>query len=347
MTVTTTPAQPASAPAPSWLGEAAQTVTPALRQAVGTLHPDLERMAAYHKGWADADGQPVVGQSAGKGVRPALALWSAQAAGASPDTGLPAAVAVELVHDFSLLHDDIMDNDRTRRGRPTVWAVYGEGPAILLGDALHALAQITLAAAGPHGARAAGRLAHAIVELCQGQAADLEFERREQVSVQEYLGMVDNKTGALMRAATTLGAVLGGAEAPVAAELDRLGLHLGVLFQVVDDLLGVFGDPAVTGKPVGSDLARRKKTLPILAALASSSAQGRELAELMRQPDLSEPDLQRGTALIDQAGGRDRAHSECRWHHQQASAALTRLHLDSSADAMMRDLLSFLLHRAA
>jgi geranylgeranyl diphosphate synthase type I len=332
--------------APRWLSAAAEMVEPALREAISGVHPDMARMALYHKGWVDARGRPVAGRAHGKGVRPALAIWSARAAGADPTTGLAAAVAVELVHDFSLLHDDIIDDDDVRRGRTAAWRVYGVGPAILLGDTLHALALNVLAEAAPNDVRAPARLARGILDLCRGQAADLEFECRNRVTVPEYLAMVEHKTGALMRCATTLGAILSGADDAMVAELDRLGGHLGVLFQVVDDLLGVFGDPAVTGKPVGSDLARRKKSLPILAALNSTSPAGRELADLLRS-DLTERELSHAAVLVERTGGRARAERECAEQHRQARLALARLRLPDDTTEMLHELLTFLINRTA
>lgn len=345
---------PTSAPdlltrcAPQWLADTLTLVDPVLRAAIDTLHPDTARMARYHKGWVDADGNPATGVSPGKGVRPALALWSARAAGASPEVAIPAAVAVELVHDFSLVHDDIIDEDRLRRGRPTAWTVYGIGPAVLLGDLLLALAHTTVTAAGPHGADAARALGTAVAELCRGQAADLEFESRESVSVQEYVAMVEGKTGALIRFATTAGAVLAGTDAATIAELDRLGSHLGAMFQIVDDLLGVHGDPRVTGKPVGSDLARRKKSLPILAALASDNVHSRALRDLLTRTQALRPDeLTAAAALVEQAGGRRRAEAERDWHHRQAFTVLDRLRLDPVPDTMLRELVDHLATRTA
>jgi geranylgeranyl diphosphate synthase, type I len=333
--------------APRWLAATAALVEPALREAISSMHPDMAQMALYHKGWVDAGGRPIAGQTHGKGVRPALALWSARAAGADAMAGLAAAVAVELVHDFSLLHDDIIDDDHIRRGRPAAWRVYGTGPVVLLGDTLHAVAMHVVTEASPNDARAATRLARTILELCRGQAEDLEFEHRDQVSVPEYLAMVEHKTGALMRCATTLGAILAGADDSMVAELARLGGHLGVLFQIVDDLLGVFGDPAITGKPVGSDLARHKKTLPILAALTSTSSAGQELSNMLRRPELSEQELSHAAVLVERAGGRARAELECAKQYRQARHALVRLGLPDDTSGMLQELLTFLINRTA
>jgi geranylgeranyl diphosphate synthase type I len=180
------------------------------------------------------------------------------------------------VHAFSLLHDDIMDGDTSRRRRPTVWAAYGTGPAVLAGDALFALAVETLAveAAGPQAVRL---LSVALQDLVRGQADDLLFATRpwtgpERVRPDEYRTMAEHKTGALLGCAAALGALLGGAPPATVAALDRAGRHLGIAFQVVDDLLGIWGDPAVTGKPVYGDLREHKKTFPVLAALDSPAA---------------------------------------------------------------------------
>ncbi|MBB0233013.1 polyprenyl synthetase family protein, partial [Streptomyces calidiresistens] len=161
------------------LEEGRALTTPALRAAVDRLAPPMDTVAAYHFGWIDADGRPADADG-GKAVRPALAVLSAEAAGAAPTVGVPGAVAVELVHNFSLLHDDLMDGDEQRRHRDTVWKVHGPAHAILVGDALFALAgEILLVEGGEHAARAARRLASATRRLIDGQARDISFEHRE------------------------------------------------------------------------------------------------------------------------------------------------------------------------
>lgn len=346
--MTVTASSPLAAPTgstPQWVSVANQATVSALRQTITVLHPDLANIVAYHKGWVDAEGNAVAARSPGKGVRPALSMWAAQAVGAAPEVGLPAAIAVELIHDFTLLHDDIIDNDATRRGRPTAWTVFGSALALLSGDALHALAHYTLVDAGPRGAEASRRLAYAVMELCRGQRLDVDFERRDDVSVPKYLSMIEGKTGALLRCSVTMGAVLAGADTATVNELDRVGHHLGMLFQIVDDLLGIFGDPAVTGKPVGSDLVRHKKTLPIIASLNSPDSAGKELAAVLSRPEITEQDVEHAAALIEQAGGREHAQRECAWHHGQVLATLARLDLAEQPDAMLRELADFLIDR--
>ncbi|MGW6645186.1 polyprenyl synthetase family protein [Streptomyces iakyrus] len=317
-------------------------VRPALEEAVGRLHPWVGEMAAYSFGWCEAGGAPAVA-SGGKGVRQALAVLGAEAAGAPGRAGVAAAVAVELVHTFSLLHDDIMDGDADRRGRPTVWKAYGTGPAVLAGDALFALAVETLAAQ-PRGAEAVRTLSAALEELVRGQADDLLYADRpwtgpERVRPDEYRAMAERKTGALLGCAAALGAVLGGAGPGTAAALDRAGRHLGVAFQIVDDVLGIWGDPRVTGKPVHGDLRERKKTFPVLVALGSPL--GGRVAALLETGDAPET----AAALIEEAGGRSEAMTEARRHLTAVETALAGAPLATGAADDLRSLLAYLVRR--
>ena len=285
-------------------------VTPALQAAVARLDPTSRALASYHLGWTDADGNPTTG-SGGKAVRPALALLSAEAAGAPAGVGLPGAVAVELVHNFSLIHDDLMDGDTERRHRRTVWAVWGSSSAILVGDAMLALAQEVLLE-NEVGGPAAGRLlATATRELIRGQYADLAFERRSDVTLTECLEMVAGKTGALLSASAAIGAILAGAAQSTVDRLAGFGAHLGIAFQLIDDLLGIWGDPAVTGKSVFSDLRSRKKSLPVTYAVQYGGAAGQELAEWLATTD-ADTDLRRAADLVQAGGGRDWAAAEAR-----------------------------------
>ncbi|WP_031083116.1 polyprenyl synthetase family protein, partial [Streptomyces sp. NRRL WC-3549] len=259
-------------------------VDPHLRAAVDTLPGAIRRVALYHFGWQDADGTPASGQ-AGKAIRPALVLAAARALGGSQESALRAAVAVELVHNFTLLHDDVIDEDATRRHRPTAWAVFGVPDAVIAGDALLALAQ-RLLAEDPHpaSARASARLSACVIELCAGQQADCALEEREplDVTLDECLTMATAKTGALLGCACALGALCAGADEPAVGAMDGFGREAGLAFQLIDDLIGIWGDTARTGKPVGADLAAHKKSLPVVAALTSGTAAAGELATLYR-----------------------------------------------------------------
>ncbi|MCG5215322.1 family 2 encapsulin nanocompartment cargo protein polyprenyl transferase [Streptosporangium sp. KLBMP 9127] len=279
---------------------------PALRLAVDSLPGSMRRVAGYHFGWLDEHGRDA-DTDGGKAIRAALVLLSAEAAGEAPERAVPAAVAVELAHNFSLLHDDVMDGDATRRHRPTAWSVFGLSAAILAGDALLALAFDVLAASGhPANGEATRMLSAAVLDLTEGQSADVAFERRADVALAECVAMAEGKTGALLGCACAIGALYGGAAPEQVRHLRGFGERLGLSFQLVDDLLGIWGDPAVTGKPVYSDLRNRKKSLPVVAALTLGTPAGGELAALYhRESPLADEELGHAAALIDAAGGRD------------------------------------------
>ncbi len=278
---------------------------PALREAVGALAPPTRLVSGYHLGWWDERGRDTAG-GAGKALRPTLVLLSCEGAGGSAEDALPAAVAVELVHNFSLLHDDVMDRDVLRRGRPTAWTVFGIGPAILAGDALLTIALEIVAGSGHERAEdAVATLSAAVLTLVDGQFADLEFETRDAVGLQECETMAAAKTGALLGCACALGGMLGGASSEQVDRLCAFGAGLGLAFQLVDDILGIWGDPAVTGKPVSSDLSSRKKSLPVVAALNSGTSAGRALASIYAaDAPLSPDEIVHVRELVEQSGGR-------------------------------------------
>ena len=297
---------------------------PALREAVGTLPAAVGRVSAFHFGWCDEHGNPTTGSS-GKALRPTLALLAAEAAGGELDSAVPAAVALELVHNFSLLHDDVMDRDVLRRHRPTAWAVFGAGPAILAGDALLTLAFDTLAAAGgARGTEAVRILSAAVQELVEGQVADLAFESRDDVVLQECMDMARGKTGALLGCSCALGELVATGDHERIERMRSFGEQLGLAFQLIDDILGIWGDPARTGKAIHSDIASRKKSLPVVAALTSGTPAGCELAALYAGTQrLSADELARAAALVAAAGGRAWAEAEAA---AQLAAALEDLH---------------------
>uniref|UniRef100_UPI001D131CCB polyprenyl synthetase family protein n=2 Tax=Streptomyces TaxID=1883 RepID=UPI001D131CCB len=284
-------------------------VEPALLSWTDRLPTELRRIARYHFGWTDSAGLPDRGLS-GKVLRPALVLGCAEAVGGSAEDALPPAVAVELVHNFSLLHDDILDGDTTRRHRATAWTVFGSPSALLTGDALLSHAFRVLAEDGsPRAAAAVADLADATTRLVDGENTDIGFESRERVPLDACLGMSEAKTAALLASSCALGALWAGAAPDRVESLRRFGHHLGLGFQITDDLLGIWGDPAVTGKPAGADLAARKKSLPVTAALGSEGSAARRLAALYRPLEADAPQetperLAELAELVERAGGR-------------------------------------------
>ncbi|MYR90066.1 polyprenyl synthetase family protein, partial [Streptomyces sp. SID685] len=249
---------------------------------------------------------------------------------------VPAAAAVELVHNFTLLHDDVMDRDPTRRHRPTAWTVFGDADAILAGDALQALA-LRLLAEDPHpaAAPAAARLADCVMELCAGQHTDTDLEHRapEEVTLDEVLAMAEAKTGALLGCACALGALYAGAGPEEVAALDGFGRQAGLAFQLIDDVIGIWGEPLRTGKPAGADLAARKKSLPVVAALVSGTPAAAELAALYGKPYITgdSEGIARTALAVERAGGRDWAQTEAADRMARAMQELARAIPDPEA----------------
>jgi geranylgeranyl diphosphate synthase, type I len=242
-------------------------------------HPPFEplyQMMAYHFGWLNERMEPAQANH-GKRLRPTICFLACESFGSPPEDALPGALAVELVHNFSLVHDDIEDVSLTRRHRPTVWSIWGVPHGVNVGDGLFALAHLALTDAGlgsPLDRLCTRILATACVALCEGQFIDLAFQERPSLSLAQYLMMIGKKTGALFGCAAELGALLGGAPENAAGQLGAYGRTLGEVFQMQDDILGVWGEEAVTGKPA-SDVRERKLGLPAVIAWQDADASDR------------------------------------------------------------------------
>lgn len=242
----------------------AEMISEAIEELLPVVHP---------KGLYEA-GRHLV-DAGGKRLRPSMLLLAAEAMGGDPKTVVPAAVSIELVHNFTLIHDDIMDNAETRRGRPAVHVKWDEAGAILAGDTLYSKAfEILTAVEAPKPedmVASVTMLARTCAAICEGQWLDMEFERRDQVTEVEYLEMIEKKTGVLYGAAAWMGARLAGAPAREAEGLERFGLLVGMAFQIQDDVLDLTAPAKVLGKPRGGDLAEGKKTLIMIHAMANGA----------------------------------------------------------------------------
>lgn len=339
---------------PAVLERARQLVEPALVTAVDRLCDELRGPARYHFGWVEADGSPsTVGP--GKGLRPALAVLSAEAVGVDGAVAVPGAAAVELVHNFSLVHDDIIDGDVERRHRPTVWTVFGVNDAVISGDALHNLAfQVLLdAPVGPSGGepsaervQATIRLVMATTAMIAGQSADMAFADLPEVDLAACLTMEAGKTGALLGYSASVGAVLAGAPADQVDALEVYGQELGLAFQAVDDVLGIWGDPSVTGKAAGNDLRERKKSMPVALVLSGGGTAAAELRAVYDVAgDLSDDDVERASAVIEAAGGRDDTIAVARRHLEVALVAVDGVGLEDGAVDELTGLARFVAER--
>jgi len=310
---------------PAALERTGALVQPALRSAVARLVGRPRQASEYHFGWTEADGS-AIDSSSGKGIRPALTVLGAEAVGADAQLAVPGAVAVELIHNFSLIHDDIIDRDETRRHRPTVWALWGIGDAIVAGEALQSLAfEHLLAQPGPGTLPAARSLATATGKMIEGQAQDIALDKAETASLEQCVEMEGNKTGALLACSAAIGATLAEAPGQAVEALHEFGWNLGVSFQAIDDLLGIWGDPAVTGKAAGNDLRETKKSMPVAMAL---DAGGPLASDIMRafggaiDDAIEDATVQRLAAQLREAG------------HDAQVQELARTHLDRALTAL-------------
>ncbi|MBL8163248.1 MAG: polyprenyl synthetase family protein [Anaerolineae bacterium] len=270
------------------------------------LPDDFSVMLRYAMGWVDAKNQPYT-HTTGKRIRPILLLLCVESAGGDWRKGLPAAAAVELLHNFTLIHDDIQDDSPIRHNRSTVWIEWGRANAINAGDALFTLAYCALESLSrqsiaPEIIIKIWRIFnHTMLELTRGQHMDMRFEHETRVTTDEYISMLRGKTAALVTACAQIGALIGSADDERAAHFAEFGMNLGIAFQIRDDLLGIWGDPSVTGKSAATDILSRKKSLPVLYGLEHSSA----LQVVYQRNPFSEQDVKEAVELLDGVNARE------------------------------------------
>lgn len=312
----------------------------------------LYHMLRYHLGWSDGEAEDKF-PAAGKRVRSTLCLLSCQASGGDPEAAAPAGAALELLHSFTLLHDDIVDEDEVRRGRPTVWRLWGVGQALTAGDAMYALANLALGRLSHSNlspaaiADAARELNEAAITVCEGQHLDLAFEGRPDIGVTEYLDMTSRKTAALIAAALSIGARLAEAADETTDALRQFGHHLGVAYQIRDDILGLWGDPGQLGKPVGGDLRKNKRSLPVVYALASAEPEPRrKLAAHLAEGVPTDAAIARIIAQIEAAGARDYCDRLLRESQEAALTQLNRARLHDQEAEDLRSLAAYLMERS-
>jgi geranylgeranyl diphosphate synthase, type I len=321
-----------------------------LEAVIETCPPSLRTILRYHMGWQDKQGRPSTGES-GKFVRSTLCLLGCQAIGSDTAQAVPAAAAVELLHNFSLIHDDIEDASSERHHRPTVWEVWGESQAINAGDAMFTLAYLALPRLKEKGiadqkiARTVEMLGRACLELCEGQYLDVDYESRLDVTVEDYLDMADKKTAALFAASTSLGAYLGGGGDKLVDRFRLFGRKLGTAYQIYDDVLGIWGTEERVGKSAG-DIAQRKKSLPVVYGLRNSDGEtGKRLGKLYRQKSIKGDDVKEVTEILERSGAREYAANLAGQYYRKALVHLEATRLDASRQAPLKEMACSLVDR--
>ncbi len=290
-------------------------------------------------------------RAGGKRLRPFVVVTVAEMLGEPPEKALPFAASVELVHNFTLIHDDIIDRDELRRGVPTVHKLWGEAMAITAGDLLFAKAFEVLTDAVDMGVpadrvvRAVNVLARATSVVAEGQALDTLFQDRDDVSMDEYIEMVYKKTGALFEASAVLGGLVATDDDSVLSRLAEYGRNLGIAFQVRDDILGLVGDEKVLGKPVYSDLREGKKTILVIYALERLGDEEKEqLLSILGRRDAARSELERAAELIKSTGAVEFAERVARDYAERARRALEGMP-DNDARRALLELLDFVVER--
>jgi geranylgeranyl diphosphate synthase type I len=315
-----------------------------MQELIYSLEPELSNVCIYHVGLPGRYEVAPAGRGGGKYIRASFTFLCAEATGGSASDALGGATAVEFVHNASLIHDDIMDGDQERRGRPAVWHRFGVPMAILAGDALLGLAFEALARWDRQAEAATHDLARTVRRLCGGQSGDLRDDAFCARSMADCLHMIEGKTGALLGLACRLGALATASPPAWLDRFEQFGVHLGVAFQLVDDMLGIWGDPVLTGKPGGSDLRARKKSAPVVAALAANNRHSRRLAELLAR-GVGDDDLGCCAELIEAAGGRRWVRLETQRRLEAAWNCLEQIDMDPMVSGELLKLADFLSSR--
>lgn len=308
-------------------------------------------MLRYYMGWVDVNGEPCAGAE-GKYLRPTLCLFACDATGGALRQAMPAAVALELIHNFSLIHDDIQDKDETRHHRKTLWAVWGVPKALVAGNILRITADAALESLRAQGLErrrilpVVNQLTQAYLEMIEGQYLDISFEGQHDVGLNRYLDMIARKTGALIRCSFTIGALIGSDDPAAAAAFRESGKALGFIFQVRDDVLGVWGDEASTGKPVGADIRRKKNSFPVVYAMSEAKgAAKRRLLDIYRKAEPGDADVADVLQILDGVNTREYAHALAVEHGEIALTALSSVELGGKTLDAVEDLIEFLLVR--
>jgi geranylgeranyl diphosphate synthase type I len=327
----------------TYLPSIEEALSEAVERANGSGLEDLHQMMAYHMGWI---GEGAGSKTSGKRIRPLLVLLTTQAAGGNWQQALPAAVAVELIHNFSLIHDDIEDNSPLRRGRPTVWKKWSIPLAINTGDAMFTLAHLAMLDLQKNNnsrttLEAVNILQNSCLHLTMGQHLDISYEEKNILPIKAYWPMIQGKTAALISACTELGALIADVDKSTRNAYRNFGRDLGLAFQALDDILGIWGDSVKTGKSTASDLVAGKKSLPVLFGLAQNG----DFARRWLSGPLTLDEVPALANQLELEGARDYAQNQANQLTDVALNALEQAQPQGEAGQVLTQLAHTLLQR--
>lgn len=336
---------------PAVLDEYPAAIDAVITSLLDRVQPPLCRMITYHLGWTDHHGKPANG-SRGKRLRATLCLLACEATEGDYREALPAAAAVELVHNLSLIQDDVQDDDAERRHRPTVWSIWGKPQALNAITAMHGLANLALSRLGENGTPFSKQqytqrlLNETILKMSEGQYCDMSFEKRLDIDVSSYLDMIEGKTAALVSCSMEMGAVLGADERSYIEAFREFGYNLGLAFQIRDDILGIWGVSERTGKPEASDIMNKKKSFPLVYALETPKSRAREeLIEVYEKETIDNDGVDRVLNILESIGAQAHSQGIAEEYRDRAIAELDRMTLSSRASSDLREVAHFLVGR--
>ena len=334
---------------PSVLSRYQDVLEPALRNTISDRSSFVYDMLRYCMGWSDVAGKPCDLEK-GKSIRPSLCLFTCEALGGDVNRAVPAAVSLELIHNFSLIHDEIQDFDAIRHHRPTLWNVWGVPKALVAGNVMRVLAEKSMSYMDFENPsliyHSSSIISEACLEMIEGQYMDISFEGETRINVDQYMEMISRKTGALLRSSVHLGAVIGSGNDEVGNLFRCIGAALGFMFQIRDDILGTWGESKATGKPVGADIRRRKNTLPIIHAReAKQGMYDKEISTLYSSEYLSEDETSRVLDILDDTKAMDYCQGLVENYAFQVHNGIKAAGFSKKSDTEFKELIDFLITR--
>jgi geranylgeranyl diphosphate synthase type I len=320
-----------------------------LKSILADEHLSVYSLLRYCMGWEDINGDKI-SSSSGKRLRPSLCMFACDAVGGDIQSAIYASASIELIHNFSLIHDEVQDFDEIRHHRPTLWSLYGSQKALLAGNIMHVISHDIFRLSGDrefyHFRPASKLIGNACLDMIEGQYLDILYENAQSITIEQYLRMISLKTGALIRCSINLGALIGTTNRDIQNQLKISGESLGYAFQIRDDILGIWGQEKTTGKPVGVDIIRKKKSLPIIHAMnANHGKYSLELREIYQSENIGDFQVNRVLEIMDNVGTLEFARQMTKKYTKKARVAFLNARLNDVHTKNYIALLQFLMNR--
>ena len=325
-----------------------KTISISLKQHMRNENSEVYKLLSYSMGWIDINGNKK-NNNLGKALRPSLCLFACESLSGSIGPSIPAAVAIELIHKFSLIHDDIQDKDEFRYNQATLWTIWGVPKALIAGNVLRIIADQCLEKLVANGTEIDRALfvieilTQSYLEMIEGQYLDIYYEGSPGISIEEYMNMIKNKTGALIKSSLQIGAVIGTQNIDIINAFSECGSSIGYLFQIRDDILGVWGESKNTGKPVGSDIKMKKNSFPICYAISNAKNKTKKfLIDKYSKKSITDNDVIEILDVLESLKIKKHAEDITDYHAERAIKALKQKNIPCSTIKEIENLVDFL-----